>query len=90
MKRMAFSEMEEALGVAMKDKHTVIEKWPYQLKLRPGQPGAQEEFNRLVGGDLSGNERYVEWRRTKMYREEMEGEAGEDLAGKMTSLDLRR
>jgi hypothetical protein len=90
MKVMAFSEMEEALGVAMKAKHTVIEKWPYQMKLQPGQPGAQEEFNRLVRGDLSGNERYVEWRRTKMYREEMDGEAGKDLLENMSSLDLRR
>ncbi|KAL6863995.1 hypothetical protein J3F83DRAFT_182202 [Trichoderma novae-zelandiae] len=79
MKRLVFSEMEAALGVAMKDKHTVIEKWPYQLKLRPGQPGAQEEFDRLVGVDLSGNERYVEWRRTKTYREELDGELGEEL-----------
>lgn len=90
MKTMVFSEMEEALGVAMKDKHTIIDKWPYQLKLRPGQPGAQEEFNRLLRGGLSGNERYVEWRRTKMYREEMDGEAGKELLENMSFLDLWR
>ncbi|KAL7804936.1 hypothetical protein V8C44DRAFT_369117 [Trichoderma aethiopicum] len=89
MKTMAFSEM-EAFGVAMKDKHTVIDKWPYQLKLRPGQPGAQEEFNRLVRGDLLGTERYVEWRRTKMYREEMDGEAAKELLENMSLLDLLR
>lgn len=51
------------LGVAIKEKHTIIEKWPYRLKLRPGQPGAQEEFDRLITGGVSGKECYVEWRR---------------------------
>ncbi len=50
----------------MKDKHTVIEKWPFRLKLWPGQLGAQEEFDRLLGGGISGRERYVEWKRAAM------------------------
>lgn len=54
----------------MKEKHTVIEKWPFRLKLRPGQPGAQEEFDRLLAGGVSGKERYVEWKRT--YEDEIE------------------
>jgi hypothetical protein len=50
----------------MKTKHTVIEEWPFRLKLRPGQQGAQEEFDRLLGGGVSGKERYVEWQRIYM------------------------
>ncbi|OTA07713.1 hypothetical protein A9Z42_0086210 [Trichoderma parareesei] len=90
MKKMAFSEIEEFLSMAVKDKHTVIDKWPYQLKLRPGQPGAQEEFDRVLGACLSGTERYVEWRRTKMYREEMDDEAINELVENMIPWDLWR
>jgi hypothetical protein len=53
----------ELAGAAMKLEHTVIEKWPFKLKLRPGQPGAQDEFNRLFSGGLSSKERYIEWKR---------------------------
>jgi hypothetical protein len=55
----------------MKEKHTVIEKWPFRLKLRPGQAGAQEEFNRLLSGGVSGKERYIEWQRICTYEDEM-------------------
>ncbi|KAH7164939.1 hypothetical protein DER46DRAFT_684869 [Fusarium sp. MPI-SDFR-AT-0072] len=48
---------------AMKDKHTIIEKWPYRLKLEPGQEGASEEFDRLMTSGLSSRESYVEWKR---------------------------
>ncbi|KAK1490750.1 hypothetical protein CCUS01_14345 [Colletotrichum cuscutae] len=51
------------VGAAMKGSYTVIEKWPFKLKLRPGQTGAQEEFDRLLGGGVSSKERYVEWKR---------------------------
>jgi hypothetical protein len=47
----------------MKEKHSIIEKWPYRLKLRPGQPGAQEEFERRLRDGVSGKERYIEWKR---------------------------
>jgi hypothetical protein len=50
----------------MKETHTIIDKWPYRLKLRPGQPGAQEEFDRCISGGMSGKERYVEWKRVHM------------------------
>lgn len=72
VKNLNFSEIERLIEVAMKEKHTVIEKWPFRLKLRPGQPGAQEEFDRLVGGGVSGEERYMEWRRVSMYKDEMD------------------
>ncbi|RLL98932.1 hypothetical protein CFD26_107683 [Aspergillus turcosus] len=61
-----FSETAELLGAAMKETHTIIDKWPYRLKLRPGQPGAQEEFDRRFSGGTSGKERYVEWKRVHM------------------------
>lgn len=63
MTRIGFKEAGENLGVIMKGKHTVIEKWPFRLKLRPGQPGAQEEFDRCMREGISGKERYVEWKK---------------------------
>ncbi|ROT36821.1 hypothetical protein SODALDRAFT_298432 [Sodiomyces alkalinus F11] len=63
MKEFMFAELGEIVGAAMKDRHTVIEKWPYRLRLSPGQPGAQEEFDRALGGGPSSKERYVEWKR---------------------------
>ncbi|EFQ96687.1 hypothetical protein MGYG_08610 [Nannizzia gypsea CBS 118893] len=62
-KELGFCEVADLLGAAMKDNHSIIEKWPFRLKLRPGQPGAQEEFDRSVSGGMSGKERYVEWKR---------------------------
>lgn len=72
MKDFKFSEAVQFFGAAMKEKHTIIEKWPFKLKLRPGQPGAQEEFDRLLGGGVSGKERYVEWKRICMYEDKIE------------------
>ncbi|KAL4922141.1 hypothetical protein BDW62DRAFT_217950 [Aspergillus aurantiobrunneus] len=63
MSDMRFHEAGAFFGAAMKDRHTIIAKWPFQLQLRPGQPGAQEKFERRMGDGMSGKERYVEWRR---------------------------
>jgi hypothetical protein len=63
MIKMKFVEAGLVIGSTMKEEHTITEKWPFRLKLRPGQAGAQEEFDRLVGGGVSGKERYVEWKR---------------------------
>lgn len=63
MKQLKFDEMADITGAAMKTKHTIIDKWPYRLKLRPGQPGAQEEFDRFMTGTNTTKERYVEWKR---------------------------
>jgi hypothetical protein len=43
----------------------------FRLKLRPGQSGAQEEFDRLLSGGVSGKERYVEWKRIFMYEDKI-------------------
>jgi hypothetical protein len=71
MNDFKFSDAEQFIGEAMKEKHTIIEKWPFRLKLRPGQPGAQEEFDRLLSGGMSGKERYVEWKRISMFEDEI-------------------
>ncbi|KAJ5761103.1 hypothetical protein N7520_008259 [Penicillium odoratum] len=63
MKYYKFKEASEFFEVTMKNEHTIIEKWPYKLKLRPGQPGAQDEFDRALTMGVSGKERYVEWKR---------------------------
>jgi hypothetical protein len=62
MKDFTFSEAAQFIGAAIKEKHTVIQKWPFRLKLPLGQPGAQGEFDRLLGWGVLGEERYVEWR----------------------------
>ena len=58
-------EAGQAAGARIKQRNTIVEKWPAALKLHPGQPGAQEEFDILVGSALSSDERYVEWKREK-------------------------
>lgn len=63
MVKFEFSKAAELAGAAMKDEHTVIEKWPFRLKLQHGQPGAQDEFDRLIARGVSSNERYIEWKR---------------------------
>ncbi|KAK3901827.1 hypothetical protein C8A05DRAFT_16048 [Staphylotrichum tortipilum] len=64
-KEFRLSEAARSIGAAMKAKHTIIENWPFRLKLRPNQPGAQKEFDRLVSGGVSGKEFYVEWNRVE-------------------------
>ena len=62
MIRFDFMKIEELFGVTMKEPHTIIDKWPMRLKLRPGQAGAQEEFDVLLSSGHTGTERYVAWR----------------------------
>jgi hypothetical protein len=65
VKKFGLAELPGLVGAAMKDRHTVIEKWPYRLELTPGQLGAQEEFDRALRGGPSSKERYVEWKRVQ-------------------------
>jgi hypothetical protein len=51
------------MGVVAKEKHTVVEKWPFRLRLGPKQKGAKEEFDMMMRGGPSGKERYMEWKR---------------------------
>lgn len=64
MRERKFEEMQRAIGLVMKKKHTIVDKWP--MKLRFSSPsanaGAQEEFDLLQASGHSGSERYVEWK----------------------------
>ncbi|KAH7191005.1 hypothetical protein BKA60DRAFT_611934 [Fusarium oxysporum] len=53
-------------GAAMKEKHTIVEKWLFRLKLEPGQKETKEEFDLMMRGGASGKERYIEWKRIPM------------------------
>jgi hypothetical protein len=57
-----FDRIANSIGMMIKE-NTVTEPWPTQLKLRMGQDGAQEEFDGLLGSNLTGMEHYVEWKR---------------------------
>ena len=52
-----------AYGVVVKKPHTIVDMWPARLKLQPGQPGAQKEFDVTFEAGLKGDERYMEWKR---------------------------
>ncbi|KAL6789236.1 hypothetical protein J3E68DRAFT_444094 [Trichoderma sp. SZMC 28012] len=58
------SDLARLCNVATKEEHTVIEKWPFRMKLPYEHPGAMEEFDRLVDEVVWAKERFVEWRRT--------------------------
>ncbi|KAL8703599.1 MAG: hypothetical protein Q9201_003224 [Fulgogasparrea decipioides] len=51
----------ENAGLRMRERNTVVEAWPIRLKKKPGEQGAEEEFDRLMTSSCSGAERYVEW-----------------------------
>lgn len=58
-----FEKISADLGVEINNINTVVEEWPTQLKLQPGQKGAEEEFRLLLGPGFTHTERYVEWKR---------------------------
>ncbi|OBS28259.1 hypothetical protein FPOA_02200 [Fusarium poae] len=60
---LQLSEYPRYMGVAIKEKHTIVEKWPFRLKLKPEQKGSKEEFDLLMRGSTSGKELYLEWKR---------------------------
>ncbi|KAF5658279.1 SET MYND domain-containing protein [Fusarium denticulatum] len=63
-RKLEFDKFPEFLNVGIKDEHTIIDKWRFRLKLKPGQKGAQEEFDRMMMGQgVTGKELYLEWKR---------------------------
>jgi len=46
-------------------RNTIVNKWPFQLQLRPGELGAQEEFDSAVATSRNGSECYLEWHRVE-------------------------
>ena len=64
MKELKFKDLDSYFSMQMKEPHTLIEKWPMKLKLKPGHAGAQEDFDLLLSSAHTGSERYVEWKRS--------------------------
>lgn len=62
MQRIDFIPVLYSMGMEMKEKHTIVEKWPLRLKKRPDEAGAKEEFRDLCNSQHTGSDRYVEWR----------------------------
>ncbi|KAL8640808.1 MAG: hypothetical protein Q9226_008703 [Calogaya cf. arnoldii] len=56
-----FEACSKQTGVKMRQRNTIVEAWPRRLKKKPGEKGADEEFQSLLASDSSGAERYVEW-----------------------------
>ena len=61
MKLLNFAGMSRTTSAVMKDGNTIIEKWPTRPKLGAHEIGAQEEFRRPLGSNLTCIERYGEW-----------------------------
>jgi hypothetical protein len=61
MEIQGFKKAAKDAGLKMKKKNTIVESWPLRLKLRPGDTGAQAEFDLLLSSSSSGIEHYVEW-----------------------------
>lgn len=61
--------MERTGGFAdmtVKERHTIVDKWPMGLKKLPGDEGAQQEFDMLLESGSAGRGRYMEWRRGRL------------------------
>jgi hypothetical protein len=53
-----FEAIAKGVGLEMKEKNRVIEKWPMRLK----KGATKEEFDILNASGHVGSERYVEWK----------------------------
>ena len=64
MRERKFDEIQRAVGLVMKKKHTIVGKWPMKLRYSSPSPDAvaQKEFDLLQASGHSGSERYVEWK----------------------------
>jgi hypothetical protein len=63
MERSQISLITQIAKARVRSRNSIVDKWPARLKLRPKQPGAQEEFNAAVASKLNGTECYLEWQR---------------------------
>ena len=61
MEMVGLKEVGDRQGMKMKKPNGVIEAWPYRMKKRAGQEGAQEEFETVFMSFTMGGGRYVEW-----------------------------
>ena len=62
MRKQKFDEMQQAIGLCMKEPHTIVEKWPMRRQFSSSYACSQEEFDLLQSSGHSGSERYVEWK----------------------------
>lgn len=63
MMMVGFKNIAKKTAMCTKEKNSIIDKWPYRLKEKPGTEAAQREFDILQASGLTGCERYVEWTR---------------------------
>ena len=63
MTEVGFGKIANKTTMCMKEKNTVIDKWPYRLREKPRTEAGRREFENLHASDLTGGERYVEWNR---------------------------
>ncbi|KAF4930182.1 hypothetical protein CGCVW01_v001115 [Colletotrichum viniferum] len=63
LKKVGIFQKAQKAGARMKKEHTVVEQCAFTLFLRPGEPGAREEFDRKIGGGFSSLIGYLEWQR---------------------------
>lgn len=63
MKDVQMLELSTALGLVMKERHTIIEAWPFRVKDTAYSEEAKRNFEFLYRSGLVGWERYVEWKR---------------------------
>jgi hypothetical protein len=52
-----FDSIGKTIGLQVRDKNTIVEKWPLRLK----RGASKENFNILLASGHIGGERYVEW-----------------------------
>jgi hypothetical protein len=65
---MSAFNMEEVMylyNTLPKSTNTVIDRWPFGLKLKSTDPGAKEEFERVVGFGPGPKNCVLEWKRVR-------------------------
>lgn len=60
-----FNEISDAIGLTIKDRNTIVDKWPTRIKRKTNEAGAKEEFHRLLSTENTCMERWVEWERVR-------------------------
>jgi hypothetical protein len=65
MKIQRFEDAARDAGMMMKKRNTVVEPWPWKLKVKSSHSDAQEKFDLLLSSSSSGVERYVEWSKAR-------------------------
>ena len=56
-----FSKFAASNRMKIKVKNTIVEKWPFALKLAQGDTGFDDEFAMLLASGARGAETYMEW-----------------------------